>query len=104
MSVRSLPLAVVVAEECGNGVRIGVGAEKFPQRHSLLPGEVENQPAQSGVANPQAYSAIARARSLAAALPFVGCCYNCDALVPDGHRFCDTDCRDDWQRRHEVRR
>lgn len=48
--------------------------------------------------------AIARARSLAAALPFVGCCYNCDALVPDGHRFCDTDCRDDWQRRHEVTR
>lgn len=49
MSVRSLPLAVVVAEECGNGVRIGVGAEKFPQRHSLLPGEVENQPAQSAL-------------------------------------------------------
>lgn len=64
MSVRSLPLAVVVAEECGNGVRIGVGAEKFPQRHSLLPGEVENQPAQSGVANPQAYSAIAQQPSL----------------------------------------
>ena len=57
MSVRSLPLAVVVAEECESGVRIDVG-----------------------------------------------CCYNCDALVPDGHRFCDTDCRDDWQRRHEVRR
>lgn len=43
--------------------------------------------------------AIAAARASSAALPFVGACYNCDSIVPDGHRFCDIDCRDDWERR-----
>lgn len=28
-----------------------------------------------------------------------GQCHNCDASIPPGHRFCDADCRDDWQRR-----
>lgn len=42
--------------------------------------------------------AIERART-ATALPFVGACYNCDAAVPAGHRFCDVDCRNDWEKR-----
>ncbi|MBI4997839.1 MAG: DUF2116 family Zn-ribbon domain-containing protein [Rhodocyclales bacterium] len=29
----------------------------------------------------------------------VGVCLNCSAPVPDGHRWCDADCRNDWQAR-----
>jgi hypothetical protein len=28
-----------------------------------------------------------------------GVCLNCSAPVPDGQRWCDGDCRDDWQAR-----
>ena len=28
-----------------------------------------------------------------------GYCLNCDAQLPDGQRWCDDDCRDDWQAR-----
>jgi hypothetical protein len=27
-----------------------------------------------------------------------GYCHFCDATVPKGHRWCDTQCRDDWER------
>lgn len=27
-----------------------------------------------------------------------GECLNCEAPVADGRRWCDADCRDDWQR------
>ena len=30
----------------------------------------------------------------------VGICYNCEASVPEGVSFCDSDCRDDHQRRN----
>jgi hypothetical protein len=30
---------------------------------------------------------------------FCGMCYNCGEALDDPHRFCDNDCRDDWQRR-----
>jgi len=36
-------------------------------------------------------------------LPAVGRCYNCEANLPEGHTFCDCDCRDDWQRRNPQR-
>lgn len=26
-----------------------------------------------------------------------GRCYNCDAPVPDKHRWCDAECREDWE-------
>jgi hypothetical protein len=35
-------------------------------------------------------------------LPFLGYCHNCDAPVPDGSRFCDADCRDDFQKREKA--
>lgn len=38
--------------------------------------------------------ALKRAANHAPALPAVGACHWCDASVPDGHRFCDCDCRD----------
>lgn len=27
-----------------------------------------------------------------------GACHNCGEVVADGHLFCDTDCRSDWER------
>ena len=41
-----------------------------------------------------------------AALAAVGVCHNCESSVPPGARFCDRDCRDDYERRRraEVRR
>ena len=37
-------------------------------------------------------------------MPAIGNCYNCAASVPDGHRFCDVDCRDDYDRHISARR
>lgn len=42
--------------------------------------------------------AIELARS-AKSLPITGYCYNCDESLPEGLRFCDADCRDDYQKR-----
>jgi hypothetical protein len=32
--------------------------------------------------------------------PASGKCFNCDEDVAAGERFCDCDCRDDWQLRN----
>ena len=32
-------------------------------------------------------------------LPFIGVCHNCEASVPNGMKFCDRDCRDDYAAR-----
>ena len=45
---------------------------------------------------------VAYQRSKNHALPYVGQCYNCHAATPDGHNFCDADCRDDWQKRRRA--
>lgn len=39
------------------------------------------------------------ARRLPAGPPPTGVCHHCGAPVPELLRFCDADCRDDWQRR-----
>lgn len=44
-------------------------------------------------------AAIAAARNHTDTIPPCGQCYNCQASVPDGHRFCDADCRDDYTKR-----
>lgn len=36
-------------------------------------------------------------------LPDVGQCHYCAEVVPQGARFCDTDCRDGWQREQSAR-
>jgi hypothetical protein len=43
---------------------------------------------------------IAAARRPAAHLPYTGLCHWCGAITGGGRRFCDADCRDDWQRSH----
>lgn len=40
---------------------------------------------------------------IADAMPFAGNCYNCEAPVEWG-RFCDPDCRDDYQKRIKLQR
>jgi len=36
-------------------------------------------------------------------IPATGECHNCAASVPPGARFCDRDCREDWQREQDAR-
>lgn len=31
-------------------------------------------------------------------------CLNCYAELPDGERFCDSDCRDDWQKEQNIKK
>ena len=38
-----------------------------------------------------------------AAPPATGACLWCDAPLADGRRWCDTDCRDDWERDHHAK-
>ena len=40
--------------------------------------------------------AIANASRSAQQLPACGLCYYCHTEVPEGARFCDADCRDDY--------
>lgn len=49
-------------------------------------------------------AAIAAARNAApAGPPPCGQCHNCGAAVEGDMRFCDLDCRDDWQAREGRR-
>lgn len=32
-----------------------------------------------------------------------GYCANCDEKLDPGHKFCDSDCRDDWDKRQQRR-
>ncbi len=44
--------------------------------------------------------ALGQALSKAAKLPPKGRCYNCDANLCGDAKFCDPDCRDDFQQRN----
>lgn len=49
--------------------------------------------------------AIAAARIPQMDMPVAhGLCHNCDDVVPPSALFCDSDCRDDWQRRRSAQR
>lgn len=48
--------------------------------------------------------AIAIAARREAGPPATGHCAFCGEPVADGLRWCDTDCRDDWQRALHARR
>ena len=49
--------------------------------------------------------ALANARTLAGVLPEPnGSCLNCGDQVGDGLRWCDADCRDDWERLSAIAR
>jgi len=36
-------------------------------------------------------------------LKATGQCLNCEVEVPEGRKFCDQDCREDWSLRNERR-
>jgi len=36
--------------------------------------------------------------------PAVGACYNCSEPLAPGQRWCDADCRDDWEKYMRARR
>ena len=52
-----------------------------------------NELAQQAVDN-----AIESARKATPEAKATGKCLNCGYHVPPGHRWCDADCREDWQR------
>lgn len=37
-------------------------------------------------------------------LPITGFCHNCDTFVPWGDRFCNAECRDDFDKRKKAER
>lgn len=37
-------------------------------------------------------------------LPAIGSCHNCDESLRPGMRFCDADCRDDYEKRKAAKR
>jgi len=43
--------------------------------------------------------ALSLALHSAPQLPAIGLCYNCEAALPAGLRFCNSDCRDDHAKR-----
>lgn len=54
------------------------------------------------LADAQVARAIEMAQK-ARAVPPMGKCYNCGEKLPafSGQRFCDADCRDDWEKRRK---
>jgi len=46
--------------------------------------------------------AIKRAANNVPVLPATGACHWCSASVPDGARFCDKDCLDDYDRMERM--
>lgn len=48
--------------------------------------------------------ALRAAHSHAPDLPATGYCHNCDASLPHGVRFCDCDCRNDYDARKRAER
>lgn len=48
--------------------------------------------------------ALKAAHKHAPALPATGHCHNCEAMLPEGLRFCDCDCRNDYDARQRAAR
>ena len=48
-------------------------------------------------------NAVAAIRRRCDALPYLGTCYYCGEHTKSGRRFCDADCRDDFERQESIR-
>lgn len=48
-------------------------------------------------------SAIERVRIKPRTLPYTSYCWNCGLRIQSPRRWCDIDCRDDWERREHAR-
>lgn len=44
-----------------------------------------------------------RDNALKPAMPFIGSCYNCEAVIDVGC-FCDVNCRDDYEKQLKLQR
>lgn len=54
---------------------------------------------EADAADAQIEQQLAAARSARQpSLPYTGHCHYCGEIADGGRRFCDQDCRDDWQR------
>ena len=47
-------------------------------------------------------NALISQRSAEPHLPIIGKCHNCKEPLPKGERFCDADCRDDFEKRQRM--
>jgi len=47
--------------------------------------------------------ALRRRIQPAPSLPYAGACYWCGEPLPPPHRWCDAECRDEWERAHARR-
>jgi hypothetical protein len=48
----------------------------------------------------EVFERLALAARKPAAPPATGFCLNCAEPLPGGRRWCDADCRDDWEAHH----
>lgn len=48
-------------------------------------------------------AAVAAARRSRPGLAYTGCCHWCGDITGGGRRFCDADCRDDYDRAARAR-
>ena len=48
--------------------------------------------------------AVAAIRRRIEAMPSLGYCYYCGEALRAGKRFCDADCRDDYERQENMRK
>lgn len=48
--------------------------------------------------------ALKAAHNHAPSLPYTGCCHNCGDITGGGRRFCDIDCRNDYDARLRAAR
>lgn len=48
-------------------------------------------------------AAVAAIRRRIEAIPSLGYCYYCGEALRAGKRFCDSDCRDDYERQEKMK-
>lgn len=48
-------------------------------------------------------AAVAAIRRRIEAMPSLGYCYYCGEALRAGKRFCDSDCRDDYERQEKMK-
>lgn len=60
MSCKSVHVSVLLAQECGPGVLIGVGNEEVAQGDAGIAIQMKDQPAETAVSHPQPDSSVAQ--------------------------------------------
>lgn len=81
-----------------------MAADRVPEEFDRPPTSVDDQA--TAVEEREREAALAAQRDRAARAPRLpdGVCANCLAELKAGQRFCDQDCRDDYEKRVAARR